>query len=209
MLIVSFNLLLCLVEQGKEFLLGGGLEDADAGLSEVGDALEEGAVGQMAAHVDDAAEFGALAFLQGVVGIERVGHTLLHLSLQHVKLPVEGHGVIVTTCVEIGAHVPEEPRLTESGATYHDGIDTIAVEGSLCLFGCADVAVADDGDVDALTVLHLADESPVGLTLIHLGASTTMDGECFDAAVLKPFGKFEDKRLTFLHRKPFGWHVVE
>lgn len=139
------------------------MEDADASLPKIGNAFEKWAIGKVAAHVDDAAKHCALVLLQSIILPEGVSDALLNLSLQHVKLPVEGHGVIVTTCVEIGAHVPEEPGLAEGGAAYHDGIDPIAVEGSLCLFGCADVAVADDGNVDARTVLHLADESPVGL----------------------------------------------
>ena len=55
-----------------------------------------------------------------------------------------------------------------------------------------DVAVADDGDVYARIPLHLADESPVGLTCVHLCAGTTVDGQGADAAILQLLGQGDD-----------------
>ena len=63
------------------------------------------------------------------------------------------------------------------------------------MLGGGDVAIADDGDVDAGIALHLADESPVGLAGVHLGTGAPMDGEGGNAAVLQLLGKVGDDEL--------------
>lgn len=55
------------VEKGEKLVLSFGLKDLDAGMAEVGYALEDWGVGKVATNVDDASEFGTLALLEGVV----------------------------------------------------------------------------------------------------------------------------------------------
>ena len=54
-----------------------------------------------------------------------------------------------------------------------------------CSLGGGYVAVADDGDMYAWVGLDLTYECPVGLSLIHLGACTSVYGECLYAYVLE------------------------
>ena len=89
----------------------------------------------------------------------------------------------------------EYPRASKCGTSNHYGIDTIAVERLLGLPGAGDVAIADDGDMYARIVLHLAYERPVGLTSIHLAARAPVDGESLYAAVLKLLGKGCDDKV--------------
>lgn len=63
----SEDFLFCFVEKGEKLVLSFGLKDLDAGVAEVGYALEDWGVGKMATNVDDASEFGAFALLEGVV----------------------------------------------------------------------------------------------------------------------------------------------
>ena len=71
-----------LVEQGEEFVLRLRTQYLDAHLPEVWYTLEDGAVGEMAAHMDDASEFGPLAYLEGIVFPQRVLHALADLLFE-------------------------------------------------------------------------------------------------------------------------------
>ena len=95
------------------------------------------------------------------------------LLFEDVKFLVERKGL--TT---------EQPRTTEGGAPNHDGIDAVAVESSIGLSNGMDIAIANNGNVDAGIALHLANERPVGLARIHLTAGATVDGQRLDAAIL-------------------------
>ena len=60
-------------------------------------------------------------------------------------------------------------------------------------YGCrSDISIADDRDRDARIVLNLANQRPVGLTIIHLATCSSVNGESCNAAVLKLFGKSGD-----------------
>lgn len=190
------DFLFCLVEKGEKLGLSFGLEDLDAGLAEVGYALEDGGVGKVATNVDDASEFGALALFEFVVVAEAVLYGLLDLAFEDFELPIESHGVIVMACVEVGADVLEEPRLSEGSTTNHHGIYAVAIETFFGSFGSSDVAISDDWDGDARAVLYFADEGPVGFALVHLGAGASVDGKCLDATILEALGKGEDEGGT-------------
>ena len=117
------------------------------------------------------------------------------LFFQHVDFLVE--------CQRLSA---EEPRTAKCGAANHHGIDTVLRKGSVGLLQRVNVAVANDGDMDARIALHLADESPVGLSCVHLRACPSVYCQCLDAAVLQLFGQCGDDELllvpsqTGLHR---------
>src|SRR3569833_3039259 len=51
-----------------------------------------------------------------------------------------------------------------------------------------DVTVAKNGDFYARVAFDLADQRPVGNTLVHLRARAAMDSECLDAYILQTGG---------------------
>ena len=73
------------------------------------------------------------------------------------------------------------------------------------LLGGGDVAIADDGDMDAGIALHLTDEGPVGLASVHLCAGAPVDGEGCNTAVLQLLGKVGDDELLGVPAKS-GFH---
>ena len=97
--------------------------------------------------------------------------------------------------IQIVADFLEDPGAPEGGAANHDGIYAIFVEGPLGIFGRGDVAIADDGDMDAGVAPDLADEGPVGRACVHLTARPAVDRQGLDAAVLKLFRELSDDEL--------------
>lgn len=79
--------------------------------------------------------------------------------------------------LQIMLHFLKEPRAAEAGTAYHDGVHTVEVEALFGPLGSGDITVADDGNVHAWVLFHLADKCPVRLAGIHLGAGTAVDGE--------------------------------
>ena len=77
-------------------------------------------------------------------------------------------GLLFVAGIQVVGDLLEDPGTSESGASHHDGVDTVAQESLPCLFWRGDVAVSDNGDVDARIAFHLADERPVGLAGVHL-----------------------------------------
>lgn len=172
---MSIQLLPYFFHYSGEFLNRCGAQHGDAGLAEVGDALEYGRGCYVAACVQYA------AVLVDALNVDA------QLFEQDVELAVEGERRVFGTTVEQVAHLLEYPWAAEGGASYHDGIHSVAVEGVACLLGSADVAVADDGDVYARIALHLAYQRPVGFARVHLGTCASVNGERLDAAVLQSF----------------------
>lgn len=169
-----------LVHDGVEFGQVLGAEHADARVSEVGDAFEEGRGGQVATDVQDAAVF------------VDAGYALFDLAAQHGEAFLHGDGRELLARVEQVANLAEDPRAAEGGAAHHDGVDAVALKALAGHGGRGDVAVADDGDVDARVVLDLADEGPVGFAGVHLAAGAPVDGQGGDTAVLQLFGQGGD-----------------
>ena len=54
------------------------------------------------------------------------------------------------------------------------------------------ISPPDDGNVHPGVVLHSADESPIGLSFIHLATRAPVNGKGRYAHVLQPFGQFHD-----------------
>ena len=78
----------------------------------------------------------------------------------------------------------EQPRLPESGTSYHHGIYAVAVECGIGIGPRANVTIADDGNVDVRIVFHFADKRPVGIAGVHLRAGAAVNGQCLYAAIL-------------------------
>ena len=136
--------------------------------------------------MQDATQFGRLLGRAQLFGIAPL-NVDAQLLFQYIDFLVE--------CQRLLA---EEPRLTEGGAAYHDGIYAILVEGTVGISQRLDVAIADDGDMDARILLYLANQRPVGLTGIHLAARATMDGQRLDATVLQLLGQRGDNQLLVI-----------
>ena len=122
-----------------------GSEHGNACLAEVGNAFKDRSCCQMAPCVQDA------TILVDAFDVDA------QLLFQHVDFLVE--------CQRLSA---EEPRTAKCGAADHHGVDTILRKGSVGLLQRVNVAVANDGNMDARIALHLAYESPVGLSCVHL-----------------------------------------
>ena len=93
-------------------------------------------------------------------------------------------------------HLFEYPWTAEGSPAHHHSIHPIALKGKACLFACGDVAVADDRDMYARVVLHLAYQGPVRLPRVHLRTRPTMDGERTDATVLQLFSERGDDKVV-------------
>lgn len=125
-------------EDGEEIVHRFGAEHGDAGGAEVGDAFEERCRSEVATGVEDA------SFLVDAGDID----TQLFDEDVQFGVEVENHGdraavlrelrtvrPVPMILVEVIAYLFEYPRTAEGGATNHDGIDAIGVEGLLGLLG--------------------------------------------------------------------------
>src|SRR5574344_1125523 len=198
-----------IIQQSKEFLLCLCTEYLHTSLSEVGNALEERTVGQMATYMDDASQLCALALLEGIVLTKRIGHTGAYVTLEHIHLPVERHRLVVPACVEVCTHILEEPRLTKGGTSNHYSVHSIVLKGICSLLCRTNISIAYHRYVHARICFDLTNECPVGVSLIHLTASATMNGQCLYATILQSFSQFEEERLTAFHSPPLGWYRIE
>ena len=95
-------------------------------------------------------------------------------------------------------HLLEDPRTAKAGSANHDTIHAVAVKAFARTLGGGDVAIADDGDVHAWIVFHLANQGPVGLTGVHLRASAAMNGQRLDAAILQLLGQVNDNLMALI-----------
>ena len=66
----------------------------------------------------------------------------------------------------------------------------------MSFFGCRDVAIADNRNMDAWIVLHLTYQSPIGLSRIHLTSCSSVYGERLNAAVLQLFSQFGNHKVV-------------
>ena len=125
------------------------------------------------------------AYVQDAAIFVNTRHALLHLVFQGHHAFVERDGRQFLARLEQVLDFLEYPRPSEGGTSHQDAIDARFLEallGNLCR---CDIAVADDGNVDARILLHLADQRPVGFSGVHLRTRAPMDGQCLDAAVLQ------------------------
>src|SRR5574344_816738 len=161
-------------------------QHGDAGLTEVGDALEDGTGCEVTAGVEYA------AVLIDAVRIDA------ELVFQQIDLFIQGEGTGCGIVIEYVTYLRDYPGTTECGPAHHDGIYAIAFKGRFGFLRGGDVAIADDGDMDARIALHLADERPVGFAGVHLCTGSAVDGECLYATVLQLFCQVGDDELFLI-----------
>ena len=166
------------VEDGEDLVEGGGVDHGDAELLEVAESLEIAAI--VLAHLEHG---GMLAF--ELDGGQQVAAAHLHTL---------GYG---DRTFFLATQQPlcllEYPWVADGTATNQDAVDTVALAGLDGLLGSGDIAIAEDGDVHAGVVLHLADERPVGRTLIHLGFGAAVNAEGGNAHILQPLGQLDNR----------------
>ena len=134
-----------LLDDGCEVGYCLGSEHGYACLAEVGNALEDWCGCEVTTCVEDSTVFVESLYVD------------VELLKEDIYLLVEG---------ELLAR--EEPWAAEGGATYHDGIHSVAVEGLVGLVERADVTISYYRDVYAWIALYLAYEGPVGFACVHL-----------------------------------------
>ena len=83
-------------------------------------------------------------------------HVDTQLLFKYRYLLGGGHGMSVGIAVQIIPHFLEHPRPPKRGAPYHHGIYAIVLKGPFGLLGRSDVAIADNGNMDARIVFHLS-----------------------------------------------------
>ena len=176
-----------MLEDVEELLLRLGTQHLDARLAEVGNALEDGRGGQMATGVENGTLLDGEIGVAGLTGEAYALDVDAQLLLEDVDFLVERQGLAT-----------ENPGTAKSGATYHDGIDTIAVESLIGLVERGDIAVAYNGNMYARVALHFANERPVGLTGVHLRACAAMNGKCLYATVLQLLSQLGDDELLMV-----------
>lgn len=134
-----------LLDDGCEVGYSLGSEHGYAGLAEVGYALEDWCGSEVTTCVEDSTVFVESLYVD------------VKLLKEDIYLLVEGE-----------LFTREEPRTAEGGATYHDGIHSVAVECLVGLVERADVTISYYRDVDSWVALYLAYEGPVGFACVHL-----------------------------------------
>ena len=99
-------------------------------------------------------------------------------------------------------NVSENPRLPESSSPNHHRVDAEAFKCHAGLLCRCDVAVAYNGDMNTRIALNFTNQSPVGLTRVHLCSRASVYGKGADAAVLKLFGKGSDDEVIVVPSQP-------
>ena len=165
------------VEDGEGLVEGGGVDQRNAELLEVEEPFEIAAV--VFAHLEHG----------GVFALEFDGSQEVSAADLDAFLYTDG-ALVLAPHQALG--LLEHPGVADGAAADEYAVDAVSLPCLHGLLGGDDVAVAEDGDVHAGVVLHLADEGPVGVALIHLGLGAAMDAEGCDAHVLQPLGQFDD-----------------
>ena len=92
-----------------------------------------------------------------------------------------------------------------SGTPDHDSVHTIALKRLCSLLWGGYVSVSDDRDMHPRILLHLSDQGPVRLALVHLAAGASVDGQRPDSHILQPLGQLHDDLRVLVPAKP-GLH---
>ena len=88
--------------------------------------------------------------------------------------------------------LPEYPWTSIRRPTDHHAVHAVSLEHLGRFLPRVDIAVADDRNPHARIALHLADQRPVGLAPIHLGARAPVNRQRGDPRVLQPLGDLDD-----------------
>src|SRR5688572_21106375 len=89
---------------------------------------------------------------------------------------------------EIMFYLVKNPWITNARPANHDTIHSVAVFVLKGFFRSSYITVSENRNMDPLIFLYPRNERPVGLSLVHLNACSSMNGECLYTNILKAFG---------------------
>ena len=125
-------------------------------------------------------------------------HVDVQLFLQDVYLFIDVKRRIVRFSIQIVAHFFKDPGLSKGCPANHDSIYAKTLESQFGFLGRSNVAVANDRNVDARIVFHLANQRPISISGVHLTARAAMDGQRLNTTILQLFGQFGDNKIVFI-----------
>src|SRR5690606_41458353 len=80
--------------------------------------------------------------------------------------------------------------ISDGCTSDHNAIDFIFHTPGGCFFHRVYVSISKNRDLNTRITFYIPYHTPVGLPLIHLGSCASVDGQCFDAHILKAFRYF-------------------
>ena len=86
----------------------------------------------------------------------------------------------------------KNPRRTDRSPAYHNGIYTVLFEFFTSDLRCRYITVSYDRYFHTRILFHLAYQTPIRLSGVHLTASTPMNRQCSNTAILQLLGQFYD-----------------
>ena len=178
------------VHEAEYLIAGIGTEKGYAVLLEIGEPFEDGRSREMPTAMNDALTLIAYPLNRAI--------NMLFKDFNHPSHLAGSHALSV---LEIVADILKYPRATKRSTTNHHGIYAILLEALFGALGSGDIAIADDGDMNAGIALDLSDEGPVGFACVHLAAGATMDSERLDSAVLELLRKLGDDAVVIIPSK--------
>ena len=122
----------------------------------------------------------------------------VQLFLQYVYLFIDVKRRIVRFSVEIVTHLFKDPGLPKRCPANHDSIYAKTLESLFGFLRRSNVAIANDRNVDARIVFHLANQRPISISGVHLTACAAVNGQRLDATILQLFGQFGDNKIVFI-----------
>ena len=105
---------------------------------------------------------------------------------------------MLLTSIEALPYLFEYPRASKSGTSHHNGIYAITFKGVACSFSTGYIPITNDGNGDAGVVLNGFNQTPVGLTGIHLASGASVNGERLYTAVLQLLSKVCDDKVLLI-----------
>src|ERR1700676_4003551 len=97
---------------------------------------------------------------------------------------VDGSRFQMISCSQKMSDLPENPGISDSGASNHDAIHSIPVFIFKRFLGTVNIAVAKDGNMHTRIIFNSCDQRPVSLSFIQLRPGPSMDSEGANALVL-------------------------
>src|SRR5687768_15775163 len=98
----------------------------------------------------------------------------------------------VLTCSHKMFDFVKNPGISYCCAPYHNSIYTIPVFVFNSLLRRIDITVSEYRNLDPWIVFNLSNKGPVGFPFVHLGTSTSMYSQRFNANILKSLGNLLD-----------------
>ena len=178
------------VHEPEDLIAGISTEKGYAVLLEVGEPFEDGRSSEMAAAMHDA--FALIAY-----PLDRT----LYMFLKDIYHPTHLTWSHTLSMFKIITDIFEDPRAPKRSTTNHHGIYAILLEALFGALGSGDIAIADDGDMNARIAFNLSYEGPVGFAGVHLAAGATMDSERLDSAFLELLRKLGDDAVVVVPSK--------